>query len=57
MEKNWLVNVYFKDDGGKEPTEFHTKADSQSAAESNVRSDCRSMGWTDIVRMEATEEC
>ncbi|MFA5037203.1 MAG: hypothetical protein WC479_08520 [Candidatus Izemoplasmatales bacterium] len=55
-KKNWLVNVYFKDDGGKEPTEFHVSAESKEAAESNVRSDCRQMGWTDISRIDAVEE-
>ena len=55
MEKKWLVNVYFKDDGGKDPTEFHVSSDSKESAESNVRSDCKAMGWTDISRIEVIE--
>jgi hypothetical protein len=54
-EHKFQVNVFFKDDGGKEPTEFYPVASSRVEAESKVRSDCKQMGWTDIHHIEVVE--
>jgi hypothetical protein len=55
-DHKYKVNVYFKDDGGKEPTEFYPIANTAQEAESKVRDDCKQMGWTDIQRVEVIEE-
>jgi hypothetical protein len=56
MSGFFQVKVYFSDDGGEVPTEFYVTAENSTEAVLRIKSNCKSMGWTDIERVEVKEE-